>query len=157
MRGRIPGFLAVFAAALLLAASPAFAGGGGGGHGGGGGNKGKSSEFTAGEDGSRYITMAPMILPVLNDKGIEEIVSVVVSLEVKDQEKMEKVNRLVPKLKDAYMRALYGKLESKAYRNGQFLDINRLKIKITSVTHTIVGHGEVDDVLIQGVNQRHFN
>src|SRR5688572_1557123 len=135
MRGRIPGFLAVFAAALLLAASPAFAGGGGGGHGGGGGNKGKSSEFTAGEDGSRYITMAPMILPVLNDKGIEEIVSVVVSLEVKDQEKME----------------------SKAYRNGQFLDINRLKIKITSVTHTIVGHGEVDDVLIQGVNQRHFN
>jgi flagellar basal body-associated protein FliL len=154
MRGRILKCIAVFAAALLLAAGPAFAGGGGG----GGGGKSKSkSELSAGEDGTRYITMAPMILPVLNDKGIEEIVSVVVSLEVKDQESMEKVNRLVPKLKDAYMRALYGKLESKAYRNGQFLDVNRLKIKITSVTHTVVGQGQVDNVLIQGVNQRHFN
>jgi flagellar basal body-associated protein FliL len=152
MRGSIVSFMAVFAALLLLAATPAFAGGGG--HGGG---SGKKSELSAGEDGSRYITMAPMILPVMNDSGIHEVVSVVVALEVKDQDQMDKVNRQVPKLKDAYMRALYGKLDGVAYRSGQFIDVNRLKVKITSVTEAVLGHGQVANVLIQGVNQRQFN
>src|SRR5262245_10987007 len=108
MRGYVLRFMAVFAAALLLAApAPAFASGKKSGAGHGGGN----SELSAGQDEARYITMTPMILPIMNDGGIEEVVSVVVALEVKDQDLMDKVNRQVPKLKDAYMRALYGKLD----------------------------------------------
>ena len=150
MRSRILRFILVFAVGILLSAAalvpPAHASG----------SKPKS-ELSAGADNAYYITMAPMILPVMNDSGIQEVVSVVVALEVKNQETMEKVNRLVPKLKDAYMRGLYGKLDNHAYRNGQFLDVTRLRGKIATITDVVVGKGEVDSVLIQGVNQRHFN
>ncbi|HVY11933.1 MAG TPA: hypothetical protein VHB73_00045, partial [Alphaproteobacteria bacterium] len=104
-----------------------------------------------------YITMNPMILPIVTDTGIQEVVSVVVALEVKDEETMQKVNNMVPKLGDAYMRSLYGKIGSADYRNGRFLDLGKLKNKLSQVTENVLGKGLVQDVLIEGVNQRHYD
>lgn len=106
---------------------------------------------------SFFVKMDPMILPIINDQGVQEVISVLIALEVDDQPTIEKVNHLAPKLSDAYMRALYGRLDNKVYRNGSFIDVNKLKTKLEKVTETVAGKGVVKDVLIQGVNQRRFN
>jgi flagellar basal body-associated protein FliL len=104
-----------------------------------------------------FVRMDPMVLPVINDRGIQEIISILIALEVKDQRDIERVNGMTTKLNDAYMRNLYGKLDKRTYRNGKFLDVNKLKTQLTSITEEVVGKGLVQNVLIQGVTQRHFN
>ncbi len=141
----------LFAAVFALAGTPAHAEG----HGGAPKHKAKSTLTMS--DEAYYITMAPMVLPVINEHGIREVVSMIVALEVKEEKDKDQVNSLVPRLNDAYMRALYGRIDSAVYRNGQFLDVNKLKTKLTFVTDTIVGKGKVQEVLIQGVNQRAYN
>lgn len=148
---------------LVVLAAPAFASGGGGeGH--DGQAEAKKSEAKPesggsmfGGDQSFFVRLDPMILPIINDQGVQEVVSVLVALQVDDQQTIEKVNRMAPKLSDAYMRALYGKLDKKAYRNGEFIDVNKLKTKLEKITDSVTGPGVVKDVLIQGVNQRRFN
>lgn len=154
MRMRTVKSARLLAAALLLAGSffmtfPA--------HAAGKGHAGEHSknQMSAGKD-SFYVTMAPMILPVIDERGLQEVVSLVVAIEVKDEEGMQHVNDLAPKLNDAYMRALYGKIDGTVYRNGQFLDVTKLKAKLANATVNIMGQGAVKDVLIQDVNQRHF-
>lgn len=118
-------------------------------HGAGGGM------FSSGPE-AFYVRMAPMILPVVGDRGVQEVVSLMVALEVEDQRAVEKVNGQLPRLNDAYMRALYGTLDRSVYRNGKFIDVTKVKAKLTYVTDMTLGHGTVRNVLIQGVNQRHF-
>lgn len=121
------------------------------------GEKKAEASKSASEDAGFYIKMNPMILPVLGDKGVDELVSIVIALEVEDQSVMEKVNGKLPRLNDAYMRALYGVIDKSMYRNGHFIDITKVKAKLTYMTDMVLGHGVVRDVLIQGVNQRRFN
>ncbi|MBI3420099.1 MAG: hypothetical protein HY053_08210 [Proteobacteria bacterium] len=137
--------IAVFAVAILLSPS-AFAKG-----------AAHNSEVSNAAGDAFYIKMSPMVLPVIGDSGIQEVMSLSVALQVKDQRTLESVNILVPKLNDAYMRALYGKMNGSAYRNGRFLDVTKLKIKLVTITDDVLGKGKVDDVLIQGINQRHFD
>ncbi len=121
------------------------------------GGEGEGKEAASSSDTSFYIRLDPMVLPVINDKGLQEVVSLLVALEVKDQRNVEKVNGMQPKLKDAYVRALYGRLDKTAYRNGKFLDVDKVKAQLAMVTESVLGKGLVLNVLIQGVNQRHFN
>lgn len=124
----------------------------------GGGEKSPSKGIMdSGSDNSFYVRLDPMIMPVIGQHGIEEVVSIVVALQVADQRGVEKVNGMVPKIKDAYVRALYGNIDRSIYRNGQFLDITKLKNKLIAVTEGIAGKDIIQDVLIQGVSQRIFN
>jgi flagellar basal body-associated protein FliL len=139
--------LSVILLAVCVFASPAYAKK----------HEGDEKKAIKGEGDTYFIKLDPMILPVMNTDGVSEVVSIIVALEVKDQKNVESVNGMLPKLGDAYMRTLYGRLDGTVYRNGQFLDVGRLKTKLTSVTNTVLGLGKVDNVLIQGVNQRQFN
>jgi flagellar basal body-associated protein FliL len=104
-----------------------------------------------------YIRLNPMVLPVINEHGVTEIVSMLIALEVSDQRAIESVNGIIPRLNDAIVRALYGQIDKSIYRNGRFLDINKLKTKLEVVTDKTLGKGFVKNVLIQGVNQRAYN
>lgn len=104
-----------------------------------------------------YVRMEPVVLPVINDRGVSELVSMMVALEVKDQRTVERVNNLTPKLNDAYVRALYGRIDNSNYRNGAFIDVNKVKTQLVTITDQVLGKGIVENVLIQGVNQRRFN
>jgi len=104
-----------------------------------------------------YIRLNPMVLPVINEYGVTEIVSMLIALEVSDQRAIESVNGMIPRLNDAIVRALYGQIDKSIYRNGRFLDLNKLKTKLEVVTDKTFGKGFVKNVLIQGVNQRAYN
>ena len=158
-------------AAMSLAAQPAYASGGGGapkpkaekkddGHGGEKKKKGKDKapyDVTDGPANSFYLKLDPMIMPVLGKDNVQETVSMIVALQVGEQKNIAQVSHLIPKIKDAYMSALYGNLNKAAYRNGQFLDVTKLKNKLLLVTESFADKKVIQDVLIQGVSQRRFN
>jgi len=142
--------------ALTLAASPACASGG----------EKKAPAHPAGEGapkaresggmgGSKvYISIGPIILPIITDEGPQQIVTMVVSLQVKDTNDSDAVRQQLPRLIDAYMRALYGKLNKDNMHNGTIVDIDFVKLRVTKATEEIMGKGIVEEVLIQAVAQR---
>ncbi len=159
--------LCMLLAATLFVASPAYASGGGGEKKAESGksekkeekkkSKGPGIDVSDGPSNSFYLKLDPMIMPVLGKDNVQEVVSMIVALQVSEQKNIAEVSHLVPKIKDAYMSALYGNLNKASYRNGQFLDINKVKNKLVMVTEGFADKKVIQDVLIQGVSQRRFN
>jgi flagellar basal body-associated protein FliL len=163
--------LSLFFSAMLCITTPAYAEGHGGakpkaekkaeeGHGGGEKKKGKeksSIDITEGPSNTFYMKLDPMIMPVLGKDNALETVSMIVSLQINEQKNISEVSHLVPKIKDAYLSALYGNLNKASYRNGQFLDITKVRNRLILVTSGFADKKVIQDVLIQGVSQRRFN
>jgi hypothetical protein len=162
-------------AATLFVAHPAYAAGHGGekpkaekkaegGEGGSehGGEKKKGKEkapydVSDGPENSFYLKLDPMIMPVIGKDNVQETVSMIVALQISEQKNIAQISHLIPKIKDAYLNALYGNLNKASYRNGQFLDLGKLKSKLILVTEGFADRKVIQDVLIQGVSQRRFN
>lgn len=114
----------------------------------------KASE-SGGLGGSKvYVSIGPIILPIITDEGPQQIMTMIVSLQVNDTNDSDKVREQLPRLVDAYMRALYGKLDTGNMHHGVIVDIDFIKRKVAKATDEIMGKGIVEDVLIQAVSQR---
>lgn len=114
----------------------------------------KASE-SGGLGGSKvYVSIGPIILPIITDDGPQQIMTMIVSLQVDDTSASDKVREQLPRLVDAYMRALYGKLDKGNMHHGAIVDIDFIKRKVAKATEEIMGKGLVEDVLIQAVSQR---
>ena len=154
---------------LIAAPSLLHASSGGGGHGGGGDSvkkeeakadqKSKKKEqvsITGGqtEGDPVYLHLAPITLPIINDYGAQQIVTMIVDLNTKDKPTAEEMQKQMPKLKDAMLQALYGSLADGSIRNEQALDIVKIKANILETLDKIYEPGSVKDVLVQAVSQR---
>lgn len=105
-----------------------------------------------------FVQVGPLILPIVGETRIEQTVIVVVSVELADDPTKEAVRIYVPRLADAYLRALYGSVGRSDIIEGQLVSIPAVKAKLTAATHAvldpIVGKEMVNDVHIQNVTQR---
>jgi flagellar basal body-associated protein FliL len=101
-----------------------------------------------------YVHLSPMILPVITDTGAEQIVSLQITIEVRDFDSADTIHTKMPLVMDALMRALYGGLGNGDLRNGQLIDVTRIKAKCTTALDNAVGADNIRDVLIEAVAQR---
>lgn len=101
-----------------------------------------------------FVQMHPFVLPVIGDRGPEQVVQMIVTLEVPDNSKAALVKTYLPRLNDAYMQALYGALDRKTVTNGSLIDVNLVKEKLFLATTRVMGDKVVDNVLVQAVSQR---
>ncbi|MGB4101326.1 MAG: hypothetical protein WBK91_05420 [Alphaproteobacteria bacterium] len=101
-----------------------------------------------------YVSIGPIILPVVTDDGPQQIITMIVSLQVEDIEGSDKVRQQLPRLVDAYMRALYGRLDRNTMHHGRIVNIDFIKRMVGRATDEILGKGIVEDVLIQAIAQR---
>ena len=102
-----------------------------------------------------YVEFNPIQLPLLGEGGIEQTITIVVALEVADDDAGDTVIAMSPRLNDAYMTRLYGGLHSQdlLLANG-IIDVGRLKDRIVEASATVLGEGVVLDALVQMVAQR---
>ena len=102
-----------------------------------------------------YVEFNPIQLPVLRHDTVEQVVTMVVALEVMDQEAADRVIALAPRLNDALMQDLYGALDAGRIvgANGM-VDVSRLKNRIVASSDLVLGEGVVLDALVQMVAQR---
>ncbi len=102
-----------------------------------------------------YVHLAPMVMPIISDEGLEQTVTLLIDVQVKDFDVADQVQSNMPKVMDALMRALYGGLGKGYLRNGKMIDVTKLKARATTALTDVVGPGIVE-VLVEGVSQRMF-
>ena len=95
-----------------------------------------------------------MILPVITDNGAEQIVTLQITIQVTDFDAADTVHSNMPKVMDSLMRALYGGLGNGDLRNGQLIDVAKVKSKAIAAVGEAVGADNIRDVLIEAVAQR---
>jgi len=103
-----------------------------------------------------YVHLAPMIMPIISDEGVEQIVTFQIDIEVADFDQAEHIETIMPRVVDALMQALYGGLGQGSLRQGKLVNVAKIKTKAFNALTTLLGPNEVRDVLIQGVAQRMF-
>lgn len=112
--------------------------------------KGKKGE---GESGIQFVELSPLILPIINEHGRTQVVSLVVAIEVDSQEKADKVTKFQPRLADAFLSDLYGAFSQKMPESG-IIPITYLKERLNFMSAKVLGEEVVSDVLVQVMQKR---
>ncbi len=108
-----------------------------------------------GASGAQYVNMDPLMLPIIDETGVTQTVTLVISLEVPDDATSKEVAHLTPRLKDAYLQELYGSLSRKSVVTEQgVLRVDAIKKRLNKVSVKVLGKDKVNDVLLQIVQQR---
>ena len=101
-----------------------------------------------------YVELDPLVLPIVDKNGVSQVVSMVIALEVVELAAADKIRKMSPKLKDAYIQDLYGMLNEHAALKGGVIQVGYIKERLNKISHRVVGEGKVNDVLLQVVQQR---
>jgi flagellar FliL protein len=101
-----------------------------------------------------YVHISPMVLPIITDNGVEQLVTIIIDVEVKDFDVADNMHTNMPRVKDALMRALYGGLGQGTLREGKLVDVSKIKTKAAAALNEVLGGDGIREVLIQGVAQR---
>ena len=123
------------------------------------GSHDEAKDDHGGDDGHgkghyEYVELDPLILPIVDNSGVNQVVSLVIAIEVADQLKKDKVKAMSPKLKDAYIQDLYGMLNKHAALKGGIVQVAKIKERLNKVTNKVLGDDISNDVLLQVVQQR---
>lgn len=119
----------------------------------------EAKEAKKGEKGepvkeSSFVQLDPLILPVIDENGLTQTVSIVVALEVADDPTGMQVRKLSPRLKDAYIQDMYGIMNKRAALQGGIVQVGMIKERLNAITKRVLGEDMVKDVLLQVVQQR---
>ena len=101
-----------------------------------------------------FVKLDPIILPIIDEHGVSQVVTLIVSLEVDGKDKAARAEILIPRLKDAIIHDMYGVLNRKASTEGGLIKVNYLKKRLNRVSSKVLGEGNINGVLLQVVNQR---
>ncbi|MBI1301595.1 MAG: flagellar basal body-associated FliL family protein [Alphaproteobacteria bacterium] len=114
-----------------------------------------ASEEKKDSNGIEYVEMEPLILPVIDEDGVYQVLSMVVVIEVNGIYNADKVKAKKPKLKDAYIQDMYGVLNEHAALKGGILQVGIIKKRLNSVTNSVINDKDIEtDVLLQVVQQQ---
>ena len=102
----------------------------------------------------RFVKLSPIVLPIIDNSGVSQVVTLVVSLEVNGDANAEYATNMSPRLKDAYIQDMYGVLNRKASMEGGVIKVDELKERLNLVSAKVLGENKVNSVLLQVVNQR---
>ncbi len=115
---------------------------------------GKKDDGHGGGHGAEFVELDPLILPIVDNEGVNQVVSLVIALEVGNAEDAAQVTHMAPKLKDAYIQDMYGVLNRHAALKGGVIQVGTIKKRLNKISDEIMGEDVVTDVLLQVVQQR---
>ncbi len=102
-----------------------------------------------------FVELETLTLPIVDSEGVSQVVSLVIALEVTDHSNLEKIEKLSPRLNDAFLTDMYSVLNNRgAERYGGMLPVEEIKTRLVSVSDHVLGEGTVHDVLLQVISQR---
>ena len=104
--------------------------------------------------GTEFVELDPLILPIIDGNGLAQTLSIVIAIEVPNSNAASKVQKIKPRLKDAYIEHLYGTLNRHATYRGGMLRISKIKASLNKITDKVMGDTENNGVLLQVVQER---
>lgn len=139
--------LALCAAALFhttpaLAAPPA----GGDGHGSGGSESSGSERRRMITSSQGYVPLSPLTASVHADFRIRGVMQIEAGLEIPDSRLRARAERLMPRLRDAYVAAI-SRYAGANYRYGDVPDADRISLVLQEATDEVLGQEGADFLL----------
>lgn len=101
-----------------------------------------------------FVEMDPLILPIVDADGVNQLVSLVIVLQVHDEKQKAEVTAQMPRIKDAYIQDMYGVLNKHVAVKDGVIQVSIIKEKLNTASERILGEDVVQDVLLQVVQQR---
>jgi hypothetical protein len=106
-------------------------------------------------DGPVFVRLQPFTLPVFEGNTVTRQATVVVALELEQGKTEADVDRLRPKLVDAFLGELR-EIYEKRRHEPRVIDAGIIKPRLKEAADRILGPGIVDDVLIQQAFERRW-
>lgn len=103
--------------------------------------------------GPTFVRLDPLVVPIMDNDGISQTISMMIVFEVADEEAGKKLESLKPRMKDAMIQNMYGMLNQKAAMENGALRVGYVKERLNAVAQKVMGEGVVTDVLLQMVQQ----
>jgi len=101
-----------------------------------------------------FVELDVLTLPIIDDSGVTQTVSMVVAIEVVDDKAAATVTAQAPRLRDAYIQKMYGILYANNALKGGVIQVSAIKEQLNEISHKVLGKDIVEDVLLQVVQQR---
>lgn len=101
----------------------------------------------------RYLTLAPLLVSVIHHDDVEKLVSLIVTVELTDRSKRIDVERLMPRLRDAYLSDLT-KMFSLLPFGRHSINLPLVKRQLRAASDRVLGQGVVRDVLVLNAVER---
>lgn len=105
-------------------------------------------------EASQFVRLETLNLPIIDEHGVAQVISLVVSIEVPDNEAAGEVKRLTPRLQDAFIQDMYGVLNRKNAMQNGVVQVDAIKERLNKVSVRVLGKDRVSSVLLQVVQQR---
>ncbi len=103
---------------------------------------------------AQFVQLDVLILPIIDETGVTQTITMAVSLEVPDEATAKEVEHLSPRLKDAFIQDMYGTLSRKNAMDKGVLQVGMIKERLNKISTKVLGEDKVKDVLLQVVQQR---
>jgi flagellar FliL protein len=104
--------------------------------------------------GASFVELDPLVLPIVDNDGVSQVVSLVVVIEVPDEAAKKELEAVMPRLKDAFIQEMYGVLSKEAALKGGVLQVSYIKQRLNTISTDVLGAEKFSDVLLQVVQQR---
>ncbi len=101
-----------------------------------------------------YVHIPPLIMPIINERGVEQLVTLLVDVEVRDFNAAALLQSNMPRVIDSLLQHLYGKLGEGNLKDGKLVNVVKIKKEAISAVSKVIGADKIHDVLLQGVAQR---
>jgi flagellar basal body-associated protein FliL len=104
-----------------------------------------------------FVKINPINIPVIRKNGTTSVLALDIIAEVKTESDREKVEAIRPKLRDTFIRSLYGNLEvNKLVNREGMLDMEKVKARLMKSSLYVMKEPMITDLLFNGVNHRAF-
>jgi flagellar FliL protein len=107
-----------------------------------------------GKEGGDFVELSPLVLPIIDDTGVTQVVSIVVVIEAASANAANDIRKFEPRLNDAYIQEMYGILNKHAALQGGVVRVDMLKERLNAISQRVLGTEMVNDVLLQVIQQR---
>ena len=99
----------------------------------------KAKEKSSDGGSTEYVKMDPLVLPIIDNDGLYQVLSLVVVIEVGGVMDADKVKAKKPRLKDAYIQDMYGILNKHAAMKDGIVQVHIIKERLNNITDYIMG------------------
>mgnify|MGYP001197987289 CR=1 FL=1 len=102
------------------------------------------------EDTTVFIDMEPMAIPVFQGNRVAATVQIQVKLETNDEDKADRIKKMMPIIIDAFVRDLHSFMP-RLLRAEERIDILIIKQRLQLIGDKVTGKGTISNVLVQSI------
>ncbi|MDP6572746.1 MAG: hypothetical protein QGI63_07385 [Rhodospirillales bacterium] len=105
----------------------------------------------SGKDAPRFIDVEPLNIPVFHEDSVAATVQIQLKLEAIGEENEEQINRLMPRINDAFLRDLHAFLP-RLLKMEERINVVIIKKRLQIISERLMGPNLIHNILVQSAS-----